>query len=223
MMRRRLAALLAVVGVLLIVEAALAIVWQEPFSALYTKREQAALEGELARLERAARAARAARASVEPRRVALGETATKRLGALARSLRRGAARGQPVGRLAIPKVGARFVVVAGVDAASLRRAPGHYRFTGLPGENRTVGIAGHRTTYLAPFRDLDELRRGDTITLSMPYGRFRYAVERTRIVSPDAVSVLRTVGYERLVLTACHPPFSDAQRIVVFARLVDRT
>jgi sortase A len=82
-----------------------------------------------------------------------------------------------------------------------------------------VGIAGHRTTYGAPFRRIDRLRRGDAIRVVMPYGTFTYRVERRRIVAPTAVWVTDRVGYDRLILSACHPLYSAAQRIVVFARL----
>jgi sortase A len=112
------------------------------------------------------------------------------------------------------------VVVQGTEGGDLRDGPGHYVNTPLPGEPGTVAIAGHRTTYLAPFRDIDELKHGDPIRVRMPYGDFTYQVERTRIVAPDATWVMRRIGYDRLVLTACHPLYSAAQRIVVFARQV---
>jgi len=83
----------------------------------------------------------------------------------------------------------------------------------------TTAIAGHRTTYLAPFRHIDALRRGDVIVLDMPYGRFTYTVEGHRIVGPTDLGVIDPVGYDRLVLSACTPLYSAAQRIVVFARL----
>ena len=85
-----------------------------------------------------------------------------------------------------------------------------------------MAIAGHRTTYGAPFRNVDDLGRGDLIQVEMAKGRFTYAVEKTRLVDPSEVSVKRRVGYERLILTACHPLYSAAQRIVVFARLRNR-
>ena len=107
----------------------------------------------------------------------------------------------------------------GTGTADLRRGPGHYPDTPLPGQRGTVAIAGHRTTYGAPFHDVDDLRRGDAIVLSMPYGRFTYRVQRTRIVEPTATEVTDPVGYDRLVLSACHPLYSAAQRIIVFARL----
>ncbi len=90
---------------------------------------------------------------------------------------------------------------------------------GLPGVPGTAAIAGHRTTYGAPFRDLDELRPGDAVVVAMPYATFTYRVERTRIVDPSDLSVLARRRYDRLVLSACHPLYSAAERIVVLARL----
>ena len=102
----------------------------------------------------------------------------------------------------------------------MRKGPGHYPKTSFPGEGGTVAVAGHRTTYGAPFRTIDKLKRGDEVVMEMPYGRFTYDVERTQIVSPSATEVVRRVpGRERLVLSACHPLYSAAQRIVVMARL----
>ena len=128
--------------------------------------------------------------------------------------------GDPLGRISIPRLRASFVFVQGTDSAALRGGPGHYMPTALPGEHGTVGLAGHRTTYLQPFRHIDRLRAGDRITLTMPYGRFSYVVSGSRVVAPSELSVLaRTPGVDRLVLTACHPLFSAAQRLVVTARL----
>ncbi len=92
----------------------------------------------------------------------------------------------------------------------------------MPGQRGTVAIAGHRTTYGAPFRKVDKLERGDRVILDMTYGRFTYKVEKTRIVKPEQTEVERRVGHDRLILTACHPLYSAAQRIVVFARLEGR-
>ena len=102
-----------------------------------------------------------------------------------------------------------------------RKGPGHYPDTGFPGQGETIGIAGHRTTYLAPFREINEIADGDEIVLEMPYGNFTYEVEKHQIVDPSQVEIVRDVGYERLVLTACHPLYSAAQRWAVFARLTD--
>ena len=178
-------------GVLLIADAAVTLVWQEPLSAWTATRAQGSLERQLER---------------PPERV----------------LRRRPLRGDAIGEIVFPTLDRRYFMVEGIDTASLRKGPGHYPDTALPGERGTVAVAGHRTTYLAPFRHIDELRRGDRVVASMPYGRFVYRVERTRIVPPTALWVKRRVRYDRLVLTACHPLYSAAQRIVVFARYVKR-
>jgi sortase A len=158
-------------------------------------------------------------------RTALARTgaAEQRMALLARRLNRTTREGRPLARIRIPRIGASYVVVQGTGAPALRKGPGHYPGTPLPGVSGTVAIAGHRTTYLAPFGDIDRLRRGDLVEVELPYGDFRYRVEGTRIVDPSATWVTRRVGHDRLVLTACHPRFSAAQRIVVFARQVGAT
>jgi sortase A len=130
--------------------------------------------------------------------------------------------GDAIGRIEIPAIGSDDFVVEGTDTANLRKGPAHYPETPLPGERGTAAIAGHRTTYGAPFRDIDDLRHGNVIRLDMPYGRYVYRVERIKIVDDSDFSVLRTVRYDRLVLSACHPLYSAAQRVVAFARVVRR-
>lgn len=202
-------AVLAVTGVMLVTDAGLTLAWQEPISALLAARQQSRLEDELTRVERRSRLPDPPVGSAERRDV-------RRLAArYRRSLREGRA----LGRIEMPTLDGRFVMVEGTDSATLRKGPGHYPDTGMPGEGRTVAVAGHRTTFLAPFRTIDRLRRRDRIVLRVPYGRFVYRVERTRIVDPIDTWVVKDVGYERLVLTACHPLYSARQRIVVFARL----
>jgi sortase A len=208
---------LIVAGALLLIDAGLTIVWQEPVSALYASVRQNALGSDLNRLE----TRRIAR--VEVSALKRLQTEKRRLTFLARAERGKANPGDPLGRIQIPKIGANFVMVQGTEAGDLREGPGHYVNTPLPGEPGTVGMAGHRTTFLAPFRDIDQLKRTDPIHVQMPYADFTYSVERTRVVAPGATWVLRKVGYDRLVLTACHPLYSAAQRIVVSARLVKVT
>lgn len=215
-MRRALRALSTVLiaaGALMIADAGITLAWQEPVSALIARIEQDRLSGQLDRIERAGPT------RVERRVLAALATETRRIAFLAREARRTTGTGDPIGRIDIPRIGANFVVVQGTDTASLRKGPGHYPETAFPGLGETVAIAGHRTTYLAPFRHVDELRRGDAIVLTMPYARFDYAVQRTQIVTPDSTWIERDVGYERLVLSACHPLYSASHRIVVFARL----
>jgi sortase A len=128
-------------------------------------------------------------------------------------------KGDAIGKITIPSIDVSRYVIQGTDTASLRKGPGHYPSTPLPGQRGTSAIAGHRTTYGAPFRHLDKVKRGDRIVIDMPYGRFVYRVERLKIVDDQDLSVLRKVGYNRLVLSACHPLYSAAQRIIAFARL----
>jgi sortase A len=212
---RPLSSVLLVVGLLLLADAVVTLVWQEPVSALYSRVEQGRLDDDLAKLE-------GTEPSATDRKVLsrLG-TLDRKLAYASRTLNRRTDDGSPLGRLRMRSIGVDSVVVAGTGSASLRRGPGHYPGTPLPGARGTVAIAGHRTTYGAPFRRLDQLDRGDRIDVTMPYGRFVYSVERRRIVPPTATWVTQRVGYDRLVLSACHPLYSAAQRIVVFARLVD--
>ena len=137
----------------------------------------------------------------------------------ARVIQRKPLKGDALGKITIPAIGVSRYVVEGTDTASLRKGPGHYPSTPLPGERGTAAIAGHRTTYGAPFRRLNEVKRGDRVIVDMPYGRFVYRVQGTRIVDDQDLSVLRSKGYQRLVLSACHPLYSAAQRIIAFARL----
>lgn len=210
---RALSTVLIVAGALMLCDAALTIIWQEPVSALYAQIVQGRLGDDLDRLQLARPSAQdlAALRSLD--------SDGRRMAFLARALRGSAERGSAVGRIRIPRIGANFVVVDGSDTASLRKGPGIYDDAPFPGAPGTVAIAGHRTTYGAPFHDVDELRRGDAIVLAMPYGRFTYRVQRTQIVAPTATEVTDRVGYDRLVLSACHPLYSAAQRIIVFARL----
>ena len=213
---RTFSGVLIVVGALLLADAAVTLLWQEPVSALYGSYKQGKLADRLDALEEAPLAAvdRRALARLDRgRRLAFG----------ARSLARRTEAGDPLGRIVIPEIGLRKVFVEGTGTSDLREGPGHYPATRLPGQRGTVAIAGHRTTYGAPFHDVDELEKGDKIELLMPYGRFEYRVERTRIVAPTATWVTDRVAHDRLVLSACHPLYSAAQRIVVFAELVRAT
>jgi sortase A len=211
---RGLSSVLIATGVLLVLDAVLTVVWQEPVTAIYARIHQDQLGGDLKKLDQAplSPAERGVLKELhsDPQRIAF----------LARSMRRRVHDGQAIGRIRIPHVHANFVMVEGTDAAALRKGPGHYPATPFPGMPGTVGVAGHRTTYLAPFNQLDEVRKGDVVRIDMPYAVFTYRVEDTRIVKPTAVWVTRPVGHDRLVMTACHPKYSAAERIVVFARQV---
>ncbi len=209
-----LAALLIAAGLLLLADAGTTLVWQEPISALYAHFKQESLGSDLRALERATPSVTAqhvlGRLHEQRRRVAY----------LAATLQRRAKAGSAVGRIRIPAIGANFVMVKGTGTSELENGPGIYPETGFPGVPGTTAIAGHRTTYLAPFRKINRLHRGDTILLEMPYARFTYEVIGSRVVLPTDVSVLDPVGYSRLLLSACTPLFSASHRLIVFARLV---
>jgi sortase A len=212
---RPLSLVLVVIGGLLLADAVATLVWQEPVSALYSRLQQGKLDDKLATLEGTEPTA------VDRRVLSRLGTLDRRLAYTSRALNRRTDDGDPLGRIRVPSIGVSSVLVAGTDTSSLRMGPGHYPGTPLPGTHGTVAIAGHRTTYGAPFRRLDQLGRGDRIELRMPYGTFVYSVERRRIVAPTAVWVTRSTSHDRLILSACHPLYSAAKRIVVFARLVD--
>ena len=205
---------LIIAGSLLLLDAFLTLVWEEPVSSTYAHFQQNQLSGELDRLEKIPLT------PVERKAIVKLPDPKKKLAFAARSLDRRTDDGDAVGRLRIERIGLSSVVLEGTNADDLRRGPGHYPSTPLPGQRGTVAIAGHRTTYGAPFRKIDKVRKGDDIVVTMPYGRFTYRVEQTRIVKPTDVWVVDRRSFDRLVLTACHPLYSAAQRIVVFARLV---
>ena len=210
---RALSTVLIVSGALLVADAAATVMWQEPLSALLGRLNQDKAAGELRDLEKSGLT------PIELRALQALPDQRRRIAFLARSLKRRAHEGEGVGRIHIPRVGANFVIVKGTSTGDLRKGPGLYPQTPFPGAPGTVAIAGHRTTYLAPFRHIDNLKPGDPIEVTMPYAKFTYRVERTRIVKPTDFGVIKRVGYDRLVLTACHPLYSAAKRIAVFARL----
>ena len=128
--------------------------------------------------------------------------------------------GDAMAQLRIPKIGLDKIVVEGVTLDDLKHGPGHYADTPFPGQQGNAAIAGHRTTYGAPFNRIDELAPGDEILVTTLQGAFRYEVSEQQIVSPSQVEVLEDFADNRLTLTACHPKYSASQRIVVVAKLV---
>jgi sortase A len=184
--------------------------WQEPVTALLAQREQRALEDQLEETTRALSPAATPGSAAE-------ETPAGRMSALADRLDRKAGGGDALGRIQIPAIDLSMVFVSGATTRSLRKGPGHYDSTVLPGQPGTVGVAGHRTTYSAPFRKLDRLDPGDEIVMTMPYGRFAYVVKDSLVVSPSRISVLRLGEEGGLVLTTCTPLFSAAKRLVIVA------
>jgi sortase A len=187
-------------------DVALALVWTEPVSAVYSSIRQSQAEADLDDLR-------------EEFGSGEGELSRAEARALARRFTGRLEPGGAIGRIKIDRTGTNTVLVEGTESGDLQIGPGRYPGSALPGQGRTVAIAGHRTTYGAPFREIDRLDRGDEIVIEMPYGTFVYAVTGRQIVPPEQSEVVGDTGVERVVLTACHPLFSAAERYVVSARL----
>jgi len=202
-------------GAVILIDVGLTLAWKEPLSTVYGSIQQGKAEDSLRELEQSFLDLPQARAAVAE------DDARKQIDQLADAFADEVETGQGIGRIEIPTIGLDTVVVQGTDTATLRKGPGHYPETAFPGQDRTIGIAGHRTTYLAPFRRINEIEKGDEVVLDMPYGTFTYEVEGDEVVDPYQLEIVDDVGYERLVLTACHPLYSAAQRWAVFARLSD--
>jgi sortase A len=127
--------------------------------------------------------------------------------------------GEGVALIKIPKIGVDAVVVEGVEVEDLKKGPGHYPDTAMPGQLGNMVISGHRTTYGAPFYRLDELQEGDEIVVFGPNGSFSYLVTESKIVAPTEIGVIAPSSDARLTLTTCHPRFSAAKRLIVVAEL----
>jgi sortase A len=210
-MRTRWPRLLMLMGLCLVAYGGVALLRGDPLTGAYTRLEQRRLASELANRPPLATAVRPAAKSRKTRRA---RVAAPRLHLT---------KGKPLGWILIPAIGVKAIFVEGTRTADLRKGPGHYEMTALPGSGRTIAIAGHRTTYGAFFRNIDDLRRGDAITLRLGYGEFRYVVIGHRIVDRRDWTIIRPRDFETLVLSACHPLYSAAQRWVVFARLANAT
>jgi|tagenome__1003787_1003787.scaffolds.fasta_scaffold20149621_2 sortase A len=212
---RRLARIL---GTLMIAAGALTLVWvvvvwrwEDPFTALYTHVQQGRLAHAYDR-----RAAAFAPRAVHGNLASMERTVAGEARAYARTLHTG----DPVGRIRIGRIGLNMIVVQGTDHHTLEKGPGHYLQSGLPGEGHLIYVAGHRTTYLAPFAYIDNIRAGDYVTFSVPYGTFTYRVTRHYVVTDDRLTVLQDHGREILRLQACHPRFFATHRYIVDATLV---
>lgn len=123
------------------------------------------------------------------------------------------------GRLVIPAMDLDVVVVKGTSREDLKKGPGWIVQTDPPGPSGNCGISGHRTTYGAPFRRLDVLEPGDEIEFYSPFRRYLYEVTEHLVVRPYQTEVVRSTPEPMLTLTACHPPYSAAYRLVVHADL----
>jgi sortase A len=198
---RWLGTLLIVGGVALLAWSLAVWRWEDPFTSLYTSYEQRELTTVL-----------------HDRFVTFGEP-TRDPAADARRYRQKTKVGEAIGRLVVPRLGLKMVLVYGVDSETLKRGPGLHPRTFFPGQDRLVYVAGHRTTYGAPFSKIDSMRRGDLVRVEMPYGTFIYSVTRNRVVAATNLSVLRTRRYEQIALQACHPRFFASHRWITYGRL----
>ena len=203
---------LIVAGVLVLGWTVLVWRWQDPFTALYTGYEQHKLSKQYDHVlatfpaPHYAPGASLAEARVEVR-------------SAARAYRLRAKPGSAIGRIRVPRLHLNMVFVNGTDHETLKKGPGRYLGSYMPGEGQLIYVAGHRTTYLAPFSHIDALRPGDRVTLQMPYGTFVYVITHHVIVPADDLAVLRSHGKEVLALQACHPRFFATHRYIAYARL----
>jgi len=208
---RILGTVLIAAGTLTLVWALVVWRWQDPFTALYTKWRQHQLTSQYDRRVRAFHAPISTASLAAERRSIARE---------ARRYRLSSKRGEAIGRIRVPRMGVNMILVNGTDHDTLKKGPGRDLRTFMPGENRLVYIAGHRTTYLAPFSHIDSLRPGDRVILEVPYGTFIYSVTHHRIVNATDLSVLRSPRHEVVELQACHPRFFASHRYIAYARLI---
>ena len=215
---RRLGNALIALGVCVLLYAGLILAWGDPVTWLWAHWQQRALTSEFHRQQRQFIV------TTPPADSAAAKTLVRNDAiAFSKSLKEGHA----FGRLTIARIGLSKVVVvqgttAGIDA-DLSKGPGHYMNTPFPGLGGSVAIAGHRTTFGAWFRHIDEIRDGDFIDLEMPYATFHYKVEMHKVVLNNDWRIIRPQGYERLVLSACHPIYSASHRYIIFARAISVT
>jgi sortase A len=214
-MRHRVGTFLLVIGLGILAWAATVYLWKDPFTTAYTAYEQRKLESKLDRRFETWRPVR---------RPASHETAKRKPQPKIEDVRREARRfrlesheGDAIAKLKIPRIHLDAVVVNGTGVGDLRRGPGRHLESYMPGERELVYIAGHRTTYGAPFGKINEIRPGDLITAELPYATVTYRVTGHRIVDDNDLSVLKTRHHEQLVLQACHPRFFASERYLVYA------
>jgi sortase A len=200
-------------GVFLLVWAIVVWRWQDPFTGLYTHWQQQKLGRALDREFAAYTPSAAARGlALAARRDAVSAEAAR--------FRRSTHAGEAIGRIVIKRIGLNMILVDGTNESSLQKGPGRDLRSYMPGQSRLVYIAGHRTTYLAPFSHIDAIRPGDLVRLQMPYATFTYRATTHRIVPADDMAVLRSPHHELLELQACHPRFFATHRYIVYAKLV---
>ena len=207
---RRAGTVMIVAGVLVLAWVVVVWRWQDPFTALYTTWKQHQLADDYSHRV----------ATFHPPKLSTGASLAvmrREVALEAKRYRKSSKRGEAIGRIKIPRLGVNMILVNGTDHDSLEKGPGRDLRTFMPGQGELVYVAGHRTTYLAPFADIESFRRGDSVTLELPYATFLYRVTRHRIVAATDVSQLKTHHREVLALQACHPRFFASQRYIVYA------
>jgi sortase A len=187
--------------------------WKDPFTTAYTAYEQRRLESKLNQRFETWQPARRPTSHATARPKPQIEDVRRE----ARRFRLESHEGDAIAKLKIPRIHLNAVVVNGTGTADLRRGPGRHLESYMPGERELVYIAGHRTTYGAPFGKINEIQPGDLITTELPYATVVYRVTRHRIVDDNDLSVLKTPHHELLVLQACHPRFFASERYLVYA------
>ena len=192
--------------------------WQDPFTAAFQRYEQRKLEQSFERqvdiVERRPVVDSTTSTAVSVQREAARE---------ATAWRKTSGEGDAIARLRIPSLGVDEIMVNGTQTDTLKRGPGRYLGSYMPGEGELVYVAGHRTTYGAPFSRIDRMKKGDAVFVELPYGTFKYVVTGHRIVPATKVSELNSRGFEQLALQACHPRFFATERYIVYAKPVNIT
>ena len=209
---RILGTVLVVAGVLTLLWALVVWQWQDPFTALYTRWQQHRLASSYDERFTKFHPLHPANATLAAERRTIAREAAR--------YRRESKRGEAIGRIKVPRLHVNMILVNGTDHETLKKGPGRDLRSFMPGENRLVYVAGHRTTYLAPFSHIERLRRGDRLTLELPYATFVYRITRHRIVRSTNLSVLKSHDREVVILQACHPRFFATHRYIAFAKLL---
>jgi sortase A len=196
-------------GVLTLLWVAVVWQWQDPFTALYTRWQQHRLASSYDERFTKFHPLRPASATLAAERRTIARDAAR--------YRRESKRGEAIGRIKVPRLHLNMILVNGTDHETLKKGPGRDLRTFMPGQGQLVYIAGHRTTYLAPFSHIDSLRRGDRVTLELPYATFVYRITKHRIVRSNDLSVLESHNHEVVILQACHPRFFATHRYLAYA------
>jgi sortase A len=210
---RLLGFVLLALGGLLVAWAFVTWQWGDPVTGLYTRWEQRKLADQYREIVQQYDSPVVA----TPEPTISPAEQRRRLHVAATAYRKHAESGQAIGKLHVSRLGLNMVLLNGTQSSTLKRGPGRDERTFMPGEGELVYIAGHRTTYGAPFAHIDRMKAGDRIRIDMPYGEFTYRVTRWVIVPANDLARLRSHGKEEIALQACHPRFSASQRYIVYA------